>query len=317
MNASEMSQAHKKKNIIKSMHTFLKNHKRLTIAIVAALAAIIVCIVIVMILHSAQAKEMTQAQIGRCYIASSGSTTEIHYFQENGCSYLFVGYEDETRQKVTYVGGSLSEIYCEYSFEISLFGTVHLDYLSYGLPVVFGENYQIVSHRTGEWKLISLEEALAFEEESNRLYALTMCEHSFGPAEVVKTASCSNSGEMKQVCNICGYEQIVKTDKLPHDYVNKICSVCGAKKPVEKSDIEANTWYTYQDVLHFQNIKLQSAFSVSNGKGMMVSYCFVCQHCHVVDETLRTNVPEFNYAIKKMFTCDECGGITTVKIELE
>ena len=317
MNTNEVSEKPKKKNVINNVISFFKSHKRLTFAVIIILVFVVIAITVVTILHSVQAEKITQAQIGKCYIVHQDSATEVHYFQEDGCSYLYVSYEDETQQKVDYIGGSLSEIYSEYSFEISLFGTLRLDYLSYGIPVVLDEDYQIVNHRGGAWELIPLEEALAFEKESNELYALTKCEHKFGPAKVTKNSTCSSNGEEKQVCQTCGYEQINKIKKLEHNYVNKVCSVCGTKKTAEKSDIKANTWYTNGNGLRCQNVQLVDTTVLNNKKGMLVSYYFVCQHCHTIDDSLLSSVPEFNYDIEKIYTCEECGKNTTVRLELD
>ncbi len=142
--------------------------------------------------------------------------------------------------------------------------------------------------------------------------------HEFGEYVTLKEAqSCQAPGSKKRNCVNCGYEEI-STVNGSHTYVNKRCTECGAEKQPEKSyKVKANTWYTYQDILHFQNIELELASSVGQGKGMWVAYYFVCQHCHSIDETLRTNVPEFNYPISRLFTCEVCGDFTTVKIELD
>ena len=317
MNTNEVSEKPKKNNVINNVISFLKSHKRLTFAVIIILVFIVIAITVVTILHSVQAEKITQAQIGKCYIVHQGSITEVHYFQEDGCSHLFVSYEDETKQKVDYIGGSLGEIYSNYSFEISLFGTLHLDYLSYDMPVVLDEDYQIVDHSGGAWELISLEEALAFEKESHELYALTNCEPEFGAAEVTKNSTCSSSGEEKQVCNICGYEQIKQTDKLPHDYVNKTCSVCGAKKQPEKASIQANTWYIYDNsVLSVQNCLVANAVSVKQGKAMTVMYHAVCQSCHAIDDDSKLAGPEIGYDVQKIHYCDECGTATLVKLKI-
>lgn len=155
------------------------------------------------------------------------------------------------------------------------------------------------------------------KDELAQMKAVFLCdEHTFSKWETIDPAGCTNKGKQERICQKCGYAETQSIESLGHKYQNKICSQCGAEKQPEKSQMEANTWYTYQDVLHFQNIELRNAFSVSQGRGMMVSYYFVCQHCHVIDENVQQSVPEFNYDINKMFTCQQCGKITTVKIEL-
>ena len=203
--------------------------------------------------------------------------------------------------------------------DITAFAKYKIDPSSIGDAVIlFGAGNRLVVSidSSGSVQPASSSWSEATPEEIVALKTKYMCEHVFGPSVRITAATCTQEGTAKQTCNKCGTEQIVSTDLLPHNYVNKICSSCGQKKPAEKSAIAPNTWYTYQGVLHFQNIKLQNAFSVSQGKGMLVSYYFVCQHCHGVDETLRQNVPEFNYSINKMFTCEECEELTVVKIEL-
>lgn len=306
----------------KSVTAFLKSHKPLIFALIAVLAVVVIGIVIITAIHADRAEKIEQAQIGKCYInkydGGYNYYTEILYFQENGYSKLYMSYADPARQTIEYLSGSLNEIYGDYSIKISLFGQHYLDFNEIEVNdemTITGYGAAGWSH---EWAQISLEEALAIEEESNAKYALAKCEHKFGDAQVIKKATCSDNGEEKQVCTICGYEQIEKTKKLEHNYVNKVCSVCGEKQPVEKSDIKANTWYTDRDnVLRFQNIKLVDVTPLNNGRGALVSYYFVCQHCHVVDDSLKSSVPEYNYAISKLFTCDECGKSTTVKIEMK
>ena len=155
-------------------------------------------------------------------------------------------------------------------------------------------------------------------EEVAQLRAVFLCDsHKFSQWTVILSPGCTTEGKQQHTCEKCGYLESESIESLGHNYQNKVCTICGAKKQPQKADdIEANTWYTYQDVLHVQNIKLHNAFPVSQGKGMSVSYYFVCQYCHVVDECLQISAPEFNYKINKIFTCEECGGLTTVKMEL-
>ena len=315
METNEVCEQAKKKNFFKTVIAFLKSHKRLTIAVVAVLAVIAICITVVTVLHSARAKKIEQAQVGMCYIMNYKLVdhyTEIWYFQEAGYSQLFISYTDETRQNIDYMSGSLKEIYGDYSIKISLFGQHYWNFSK----IKVNDEMKITNY--GEWVVtpISLDEARAIEAESNAQYALTKCEHNFGAAQVIKKSTCSTNGEEKQVCTICGYEQIEKIKKLEHNYVNKVCSVCGTKKTAEKSDIKANTWYTNGEGVRCQNIQLVDVTPLNNKKGMQVAYYFVCQHCHAIDDSLLCSVPEFNYDIEKIYTCEECGKTTIVKIEL-
>ncbi len=321
METNEVCEQAEKKNIVKTVIAFFKSHKRLMIAIVAVLAVIAIGITVVTVLHSVQAKKIEQAQVGMCYIMNYDSEyshdTEIWYFRENGYSKLSVDYTDETRQKVDFLYGSLKEIRePSYTVKISLFGQHTLN----GFNIEVDDHMRIVRDNRsygGVWTPISLEEALAIEAESNAQYAMTKCEHTFGAAQVIKKSTCSTNGEEKQVCTICGYEQIEKTKKLEHNYVNKVCSVCGTKKSAEKSDIKANSWYVYNDVLYFQNCKLLNAVSVNGGKAMTVHYYAVCQHCHAVDEFSKLAGPEVNYEVKKIHCCDECGKETVVRFKID
>lgn len=311
--------------------TFLKKHmanisnfvKKYKIVLICISVALVLCLAVIatnLAIRSNQAQNLQQEQIGRCYKEKSydswsGQSITIYYFTEDGLDEVEVRYGYSDWERVENIYGSLdgNVISQVCPFKVSFSGE---PYLFGNRLIKLNENNEIIECQGRAWELISLEDALEFEKESRELWAQSKCEHEYGELKLTEKATCSQKGKETKTCNKCGYVWVNEIDKLPHEYVNKICSVCGEKKIAEKSDIEANTWYTYQDVLHFQNIKLYSAFSVSNGKGMMVSYYFVCQHCHSVDDAMKMNVPEFNYPISKMFTCDECGKFTTVKIEL-
>ena len=319
-----VNEPQKKKSFSERIRHFYQSHKTLLIIILLALLAVLIFIKIIDIKHDRfeQAEKIAQAQEGMCYKVdytdynenySTVYCTEIWSFKDGKYSCLYVTYLDEDREEIEDLDGTLSDSYSNCAVEISLLGQPILN----GKKITVNEDMHIINYKSGKCTPISFKEALTFEKECKTNYAQTNCWHEFGTAKVLKKPTCSSNGEEKQICKICGYEEITKTEKLDHDYENKVCSVCGAKKEAVKSDLKANSWYTYQDVLHFQNIKLQNAFSVSNGKGMMVSYWFVCQYCHTVDDALQMSVPEFNYDISKIFTCDECGKMTTVKLVLE
>lgn len=290
--------------------TFIKKHKIIIILLVAVVALIFA---VEVILTNIQASKIMSFLEGKNFIIEySQKSIRLISFQDNKVSV-------ESWDSTFGQNGDITDL-MDCRVKSSLFSddfaiqANYGDYWSTVQLVVLCDDNTVLNYTYSPsdpiWREIT-------KEELDKEHATRLCgEHKFSEWVTTAEATCAKSGSESRTCTKCGHKE-TQSVYVEHNFVNKICSVCGAKKPVEKSDIEANTWYTYQDVLHFQNIKLQSAFSVSNGKGMMVSYWFVCQHCHAVDETLRTNVPEFNYAINKMFTCDECGGITTVKIELE
>ena len=56
-------------------------------------------------------------------------------------------------------------------------------------------------------------------------------EHNFEEWNVTKESSCTENGERKTTCTICGYEKTEKTDKAEHTYTNGICE-CGMREMV-------------------------------------------------------------------------------------
>ena len=63
-------------------------------------------------------------------------------------------------------------------------------------------------------------------DESNHQHAATCehditdskAEHSFGEWTVTKEATCTENGERKTTCTICGYEKTEVTDKAEHTF---------------------------------------------------------------------------------------------------
>ena len=292
----------------------IQNHKKLLIGIIVAVVAILSVLIFLLldIVNDVKLTNHVQRVLnGKTYIEENMTFSRVYTF--NGDT---LGKEDWHPDAV-YTDAIYGDINNDYPYKVNgslLKNKMEIEFLvdgywCTGVSIELCEDGS-VKLLYGDWKETTI-------DEINTLRKTTLCDHKYGSVQLVQKATCSGIGEEKQICSICGYEQITEIEKLEHKYVNKICSECGAKKQPQKAyDIEANTWYTYQDVLHFQNIKIRNAFSVSQGKGMSVSYNFICQHCHVVDETWRTNVPEYNYDINKIFTCTECGGFTTVKIKL-
>lgn len=155
------------------------------------------------------------------------------------------------------------------------------------------------------------------EKERNLYISI---EHTFGDPIVISEATCSREGAEKLVCTSCGYEEITRKN-LPHNYVNGICTECGAQNLTVKSDIEADTWYVYNplDLLKFQNCVVVNASSVGS-KAIIAQYYSVCKECHMIElngEGLpRSAAPELNYPIQKMYHCGKCGETTVVRLEI-
>lgn len=292
----------------------IRNHKKISIGIIVAVVAILAVLIFFLLDIANDVKLTNRVQLlldGKTYIQENTTFSRVYTFSGDT-----LGKED-WHPDATYVDAIYGDLNSDYPYKVN--GSigknkVEIEYFVNG-DWCTGPSIELcedgsVKILPGDWRETTI-------DEINTLRKVKLCKHKFGNVQLIKKATCSSNGEEKRVCSICKYEQVNEIEKLEHNYVNKICSECGTKKPVEKSDIKANTWYTYDDVLHFQNIKITNAFSVSDGKGMMVSYYFVCQHCHAVDSELLMSVPEFNYAIEKIYTCDECDKTTTIRIELE
>ncbi|MBQ3215837.1 MAG: hypothetical protein IJB11_06950 [Oscillospiraceae bacterium] len=58
------------------------------------------------------------------------------------------------------------------------------------------------------------------------------CTHEWGEPEVVTAPTCTEAGENSIACTLCGVTKTESVDALGHSYVDGICSVCGAEKPV-------------------------------------------------------------------------------------
>jgi len=163
-----------------------------------------------------------------------------------------------------------------------------------------------VEHGYEDWREIT-------EEELEAMRLPMICQHSFRE-NVLSKASCSQEGKVLKICTICGYEETKTFDSLGHVYKDKVCTRCGEEKPREKSDIKANTWYTYGGVLAFKNCEVISAGPMGNG--MAVHYYPVCSSCHVAAEMSALAGPEPNYPISKIYTCRNCGEWTTVEMKV-
>lgn len=298
----------------KKLLTAVKQHKKLIFIIVAAVVIAFVTITILSIIKANKIKPLLENKI---FMESpyDDSSISIYAFKDGKIAterWYFPSLEIE---------GDITAFEHKYRIVASIFSDkikiqeklpslgwvnavfVYLD--DAGLV----QSYKF-TNLTPDWHETTLESV-------ESLRTVKMCNHTFGKAQVIKKATCSSTGTEKQVCNICGYEKTTTTAKLEHNYVNKVCSICKEKKPAEKANIEANTWYVYKNsVLQIQNCIVSSAFSTSQGEAMLVQYYAVCQHCHVIDESSNLAGPEFGYDVSRIHTCSECKGQTVVRLKL-
>ena len=56
------------------------------------------------------------------------------------------------------------------------------------------------------------------------------CDHTYGNWTTTKTATCTEDGQKERTCSECG-ETDTQAIKAPgHDYVDGVCTECGASK---------------------------------------------------------------------------------------
>lgn len=228
----------------------------------------------------------------------SGNTVTEEYWRMK--EYEIVGNINDTGKKYRVSASLLSK-----RIDIKLAGDSYSE-----LQLTIDDNGKIVPlFKANNWSQISYEKLAALRLQY-------MCDHEFGPEIITQEATCSVSGQVSLTCSKCGYTKTQPTQRLEHTYQNRVCLVCGAEKQPEKADIDANSWYVYEDVLYIQNCLVKSAISVSNGRGMMVTYHAVCQHCHAIEEYFKMAGPEVNYPVDKIHICDWCGKNTIVKFKI-
>ncbi len=84
----------------------------------------------------------------------------------------------------------------------------------------FAEDW--TSDETHHWHAVTCEHSTELGEKS---------EHTFSGWQVIKEASCTEEGEKKAICTVCGYEKTEITYKTEHSFTSGIC-VCGMREMV-------------------------------------------------------------------------------------
>lgn len=289
-----------------SFKKFWKNHKWKVILCAAALAVLIAMFLVADAINNTILTNKVQAYLdGKTFIEGEygwDESADVYRF-EDGKVYYDCWRYNEFFTKMEDTGWP-------YKVKGELFG----DYLSiyandgswYSMLGIKLNHDGTVEPAYEEWRQITMEEL-----EAMRLPMI--CQHSFRE-NVLSKASCSQEGRVLKTCTICGYEETQTSSSLGHVYKDNVCTRCGEQKPPEKSDIRANTWYTYGGVLAFKNCEVISAGPMGNG--MAVHYYSVCSSCHVAAEMSALAGPEPNYPISKIYTCRHCSKWTTVEMKL-
>lgn len=150
--------------------SWIKTHKKIVLSVVAVILVCVLTIGVITIIHAQQARQIEQAQIGKCYALNytigNSYYTEVYRFMEEGCAELHLSFEDEERQKLEFSFGSLDEVR-HYSFiHISLLGKMTFN----GNQIEVDEQNQITTiinpyHTSISWEEISLDEARALEKK--------------------------------------------------------------------------------------------------------------------------------------------------------
>ena len=82
---------------------------------------------------------------------------------------------------------------------------------------------------------------MVWEEEN----AVAVASYHTETTETVAEADCTNAGEKKHTCSVCGNVRTEETKALGHTFVEGVCSVCGEAEPTEEEKITVcfqNNW---------------------------------------------------------------------------
>ena len=105
-------------------------------------------------------------------------------------------------------------------------------------------------------------------------------EHNFAEWNVTKESTCTENGERKTTCTICGYEKTEKTDKAEHTYTNGIC-VCGLPKgfaliPAGTFTMGSNVGFDRNKPVH--EVTITKSFYMGKYEVTQVEYEFYCTY---------------------------------------
>lgn len=296
---------------------FIKKHKKtLCIIAVGIVAVVIVICVVLSALLNAKVAKIKAGLEGKFFYSETSSGAQMYAFKDGKIANEY--WSDGKR-----IGNILS-YEREYKVSAKLFDDRAAIKESYKsgwqqvmmLDVSFDTDGNIKLYYRGN----TLCREVTLEEIENERKLHICIEHTFGDPVIIKEATCSSEGTEKLVCTNCGYEKIERKT-LPHNYVNGVCTECGAQNLTVKSDIEADTWYVYKplDLLKFQNCVVVNA-SPFGSKAIAVQYFSVCKECHMIEQNgeglPRMTAPELNYPVQKMYHCGKCGETTVVRLEI-
>lgn len=288
--------------------TFIKNHKKLIIICAITIITIVLGYFLTVSINNAVITNRAQKFLDeKIFLCENGIWTSAYkfdgnkMFKESWCSSdqsQYGSINDGHKYKVTNTIGS-NEIQFWYKDDNKWW---------YGPKAVVQKNGILEFTDTGEWYQANL-------EEIDTIRKVSLCKHEYGRETITVEATCSASGEKVHTCKICDFTETLPILQKEHNYKNKICTECGKEKQPQKDySVQPDTWYVYNNVLHYQNCRITTADGSSSY--MFAQYYAVCQNCHCICDMFAFAEMTVNNPVNRIYTCDYCGGKTLIKFKI-
>ena len=151
------------------------------------------------------------------------------------------------------------------------------------------------------------------QEEARHYHVCNVCGekvdsayHNWDDGQVVKAATCSEAGQTKYTCSICGYEKLTEVKATgDHDYHYGVCSVCGFGEST-----------CTHEAIHQREADM-SAYGFCEGVKFFWVTCDCGQNKTLMLESIECDLgePEFRmetgeYGLQyevEIYTCKDCG----------
>jgi hypothetical protein len=89
-------------------------------------------------------------------------------------------------------------------------------------------------------------------------------EHSWGSFYIAEQPTCSKEGKIEKICSVCGEKAYDTLNKLEHNYVGGVCTVCGDKDKEESvpegTTVGIDVKYIYNKFNSFGNSVTETRF---------------------------------------------------------